>query len=67
MKLPMSMLHTTSSACLHAACPEAMGACRPILTCDSGGPLESVLHCKTGFHCKPIAGVSIDAHGACLG
>jgi len=35
---------------------EAMGACRPILTCDSGGPLESVLHGKTGFHCKPIAG-----------
>lgn len=35
---------------------EAMGAGRPVLTCDSGGPLESVLHGKTGFHCKPFAG-----------
>jgi len=32
---------------------EAMGACRPVITCNSGGPLESVIHKKTGYHCEP--------------
>lgn len=32
---------------------EAMGACRPVIACNSGGPLESVVHEKTGFHCAP--------------
>lgn len=40
---------------------EAMGACRPVVTCNTGGPLESVIHAKTGYHCQPKPGEWADA------
>ena len=33
---------------------EAMAAGRPVVACNSGGPLESVVNGKTGFLCKPL-------------
>ncbi|XP_024522119.1 alpha-1,3/1,6-mannosyltransferase ALG2-like isoform X1 [Selaginella moellendorffii] len=32
---------------------EAMAAGKPVIACRSGGPMESVLHAKTGFLCDP--------------
>lgn len=32
---------------------EAMASSRPVIACNSGGPMESVLHGKTGFLCEP--------------
>ena len=32
---------------------EAMAAGRPVIACNNGGPLESVLHNRTGFLCEP--------------
>lgn len=34
---------------------EAMAAGRPVVACNSGGPLESVVSRKTGFLCEPAA------------
>lgn len=35
---------------------EAMAAGRPVVACNSGGPLETVLDGKTGFICEPTPG-----------
>lgn len=35
---------------------EAMAAGRPVVACNSGGPLESVVHGETGFLCIPQPG-----------
>ncbi len=35
---------------------EAMAAGRPVVACNSGGPLESVLHLTTGMLCAPEPG-----------
>ena len=32
---------------------EAMATGRPVVACDSGGPVESVVHARTGFLCAP--------------
>ena len=32
---------------------ETMAACRPVIACNSGGPLESVDDQRTGFLCSP--------------
>ena len=33
---------------------EAMLAGRPVLACNSGGPVESIIHGVTGYLCAPI-------------
>ena len=45
---------------------EAMGASRPVVTCNTGGPLESVVHAKTGYHCEPEPEAWADAFSALL-
>ncbi|XP_057853789.2 uncharacterized protein LOC131063849 [Cryptomeria japonica] len=32
---------------------EAMAAQKPVIACNSGGPLESIIHNTTGFLCEP--------------
>lgn len=34
---------------------EAMASGTPVIACNSGGPLESVVQGKTGYLCKPLA------------
>lgn len=34
---------------------EAMYMKRPVIACNSGGPLETVVHEETGLHCEPNA------------
>ncbi len=40
---------------------EAMAAMRPVVACNSGGPVESVRDMETGFLCEPSAGEFADA------
>lgn len=42
---------------------EAMLKGRPVIACPSGGPLETVLHGTTGFHCQPNSSEWADAMG----
>lgn len=32
---------------------EAMAASRPVIACNSAGPIETILDAKTGFLCQP--------------
>jgi len=34
---------------------EAMACSKPVIACNSGGPLESVVQGETGYLCKPLA------------
>lgn len=43
---------------------EAGVALRPVIACNSGGPLESIIDGKTGFHCPPDP--DLWAEKACL-
>ena len=57
---------------------EAMASGRPVVACNSGGPLESVAHGRTGFLCEPrpaafanamvqlLVSFSFRATGGCL-
>ena len=45
---------------------EAMGAGRPVIACNSGGPLETVVHQKTGFICEPTPRAFADAMKECM-
>ncbi|KAG1674119.1 hypothetical protein FOA52_015748 [Chlamydomonas sp. UWO 241] len=45
---------------------EAMAAGRPVVCCSSGGPLESVVHGKTGMLCAPDADVWASALASLL-
>ncbi|QDZ24253.1 alpha-1,3/1,6-mannosyltransferase ALG2 [Chloropicon primus] len=42
---------------------EAMAAGRPVVACDSGGPLETVVSGETGFICEPTARAFASAMG----
>jgi alpha-1,3/alpha-1,6-mannosyltransferase len=45
---------------------EAMAHARPVVACNSGGPVESVPDGKGGFLCEPAAGPWADALEALL-
>ncbi|GLI65070.1 hypothetical protein VaNZ11_008495, partial [Volvox africanus] len=45
---------------------EAMAAGRPVVACNSGGPIESVTHGSAGFLCEPTAAAFANAMGNLL-
>lgn len=70
MRLVASFTDAQRSALLAAACAviytpanehfgivplEAMASGRPVVACDSGGPMESVVDGRTGYLCRPEA------------
>eukprot|EP00743_Colponemidia_sp_Colp-15_P002724 GILK01002950.1.p1 GENE.GILK01002950.1~~GILK01002950.1.p1 ORF type:complete len:416 (+),score=93.37 GILK01002950.1:70-1317(+) len=49
------VLYTPSNEHFGIVPVEAMYAGKPVITVNSGGPLESVKHNVTGYHCEPAA------------
>lgn len=45
---------------------EAMAAARPVVACNSGGPVETVVHGRTGLLCEPTAEAFASALGKLL-
>ena len=45
---------------------EAMAASRPVIACNSGGPIESVVHGRTGFLCHATPPAFAEAMGRLL-
>lgn len=48
-----ALIYTPSNEHFGIVPLEAMASGRPVIACNNGGPVESVIHNRTGFLCQP--------------
>lgn len=61
-----AVLYTPSEEHFGIVPLEAMAAGRPVIACNSGGPVESVVHGRTGFLCDATPAAFAEAMGRLL-